>query len=449
MQENFQDEISLKELLLTLWRGKGLIIIISLIAIGLSMMASFWMKNQSYGVSIVVAFKHDGIESHLNPDGSKFDPYQIASPYVLDEVIKGMQLDGVISPNTIRKNLVMTPIIPDDVKAMQTFSLEKQGDTIVYYPDEYVLTVSADPGAGMDVNMTQSVVDHLISTYRDHFTHEYIQRDRLSDLLGFSDTSNYDYVDLSMVFENQLKAILSFNENNARLAPQFRSKQTGLTFNDIIESVGVINDVDLTRWNSLVSSYKLSKKPDELMMYYNYQINNLTDALNILKSENSVNLQTLSSLEDSDNALVGALSNQDSKESSYFQTLIMSTVDTATSISFKERQIDHYKMEVQDIESGQRLGSQRSALIEKSDAMVASLYTDLSHWIDISNQTADEFYDRYLSSSFFALSPSVVTNTVRLPLNIAIGSILGFMVAVFLVFFKAYWSNDNHGGING
>ncbi len=230
-------------------------------------------------------------------------------------------------------------------------------------------------------------------------------------------------------------------------APEFRSKQTGMTFNDIIESLMVINDVDLMRWDSLLSSYKLSKKPDQLMLYYTYQVDRLKNKLNVLKAENAVNLQTLSVLEDSDNALINSLGKQDDQEASYFQTLVMSTVETGSQISVIEKDLTYYQMEVEDLIEGQQAGSQRAALIKKSDVMVVELYKDLTNWIKVSNTTADEFYDQYLTSSFFALSPTAVTNTVRLPLNVAIGAVLGMMLSMFVVFFRAYWTNDNHGGI--
>ncbi len=70
----------------------------------------------------------------------------------------------------------MTPIIPDEITAKKEFALEKEGDSVECFPDEYVLTLDVDTGSGMDVNTTQSIVNYLVSTYRDYFSQQYIDR---------------------------------------------------------------------------------------------------------------------------------------------------------------------------------------------------------------------------------------------------------------------------------
>ena len=75
--------------------------------------------------------------------------------------------------------------------------------------------------------------------------------------------------------------------------------------------------------------------------------------------------------------------------------------------------------------------------------MINHIEGSLFEWIEITNDTSSEFYDQYLTSAFYALSPAEVYSDVNLQLNIAIGGVLGLMLGVFAAFFKAFWLQSN------
>ncbi|MBS7528114.1 hypothetical protein KHM83_15615 [Fusibacter paucivorans] len=445
MSEQSYDEISLKELIQIILNHRRLIIAFTIIMIVLAGLFSVYQQREGKSAEVIVAFKFGGIKSHQNPDGTAFDPYQIASPYILSEVVSALDLDGQVSPNKIRSLIEMEPIIPDSFVSQQEFAMEKNGETLTYYPDEYILKVHASESNGVDADLAQRIANQIVISYRDYFNDTYMAQRPVSNRLIAFDKDEYDYSDVSSVFHSQLDSIRSFASAHSNLDTDFRSKRTGMTFDDIYHTVAILDEVEMNRLDSMISAYKLTKNRERLIIYYDYMIEQLEYQKSKYSAQTTVTTDILASIEDSSNDIITGLSGNmelDNGES-YFNSLILRTASLGANSSTLQQQIDYYKSEVEDLRSGNYVVDFDEALVTaKVLDMIDHIEASLYEWIDITNETSDEFYDQYLSSAFYALSPAEVYSSVHMSLNLAIGAVLGLMLGVFVAFFKAYWHNE-------
>ena len=444
MSEERYDEISLKELIMTLINERKLIILVTAGILFLAVLFTFYQSMESKSGKAIVSFNFSGISNHKNPDGTEFDPYQVATPFILSDVIGELNLEGEVSPNSIRSLVEMTPIIPESVTAKEDFLMEKEGETITYYPNEYVLTIHSNRKYGINATLAQKIANQIIVSYKNYFTNEYIIQKPIVNKLSTFNPDKYDYSDISMVIHDQLDEVKSFNNALSSLDRDFRSKRTGMTFYDLTQLLDNTDKVDLNKLDSMISSYKLTKDDTRLILYYEYLVEQLTYEKNRAISQKNVTKDMLENIEDSSNSIISMLDGETSDDNnSYFNSLILRTANTGTNISNISERIDYYNNEITELKTGTYIVDyDKEAVLAETEELITNITNDLNRWMELSKETSEEFYDQYLSNSFYALSPAVVDNSSRPLLNIAIGGVLGVMLGVFLAFFKAYWNNE-------
>ena len=88
------DEISLTDIVLKLWRRRGLIVLLPLLAGGLGLIAVLMMATQSF-TPTVYYLNLTGIEKGTYPNGVAFSPKDLQAPEVLAAQASRMQIEDV------------------------------------------------------------------------------------------------------------------------------------------------------------------------------------------------------------------------------------------------------------------------------------------------------------------------------------------------------------------
>ncbi len=446
---NAEDEISLKEIILTILNERKLIAIITVITIGLAIAFTWYQSDKTTSAKVIVSFNFAGIEEHKNPDGSEFDPYQVATPYILSEVISKLNLENQISSNDIRQLIEIEPIVPKDITDQREFLMEKKGETLEYLSKEYTLTVHTNRKKHIDGKLAAKIADEIVYTYTDYFNNEYIAQKPVINKLKDFNIDKYDYSDVSMVVHDQINEIKSFNKALSELDPDFRSKRTSLNFSEINNLVDNTDNINLNKLDSIISSYKLTKDDNKLILYYEYLVEQLTFSKNKSASQRDVAKNMLEIIEDSSTNVADALNGKSKGEKSekdkngYFNSLLLKTANTSEKITDIEKQIAYYNGEIEDLKNGTFLANyNREAMQVEAEQLIQKIIDELKEWINLTNETANEFYDEYLSNSFFALSPAIVINSSRKLINLAAGAVAGIALGIFIALFKSYWNSE-------
>jgi hypothetical protein len=104
VEQNFDDEIDLRDIVIPLWKAKYRILLFGLICLFLTLVYSlggFVIKKSDEYASIQVHFNFQGVESGTYPNGEKFSPQELTSGSVLSEVYSNID-----SPNFSYSDLV-------------------------------------------------------------------------------------------------------------------------------------------------------------------------------------------------------------------------------------------------------------------------------------------------------------------------------------------------------
>lgn len=438
------EEISIKELIMTLYRNKYFIAIITLIIVFASLFFSLYLNNTSKEAQILIDINHTKIKQGKNPDGSNFTAYDIVAPFVLKDVIEALDISGEVSINDIRSKTIIEPLIPESIEKKREFLLEKEGETLQYYPDEFLLIIKT--GGNIDEQLAVQIANQIVDSYMNYFTNEYIHSTLVTNRLINFNTEDYDYSDISNVLHLQLEDIIAFNERIYSMDPSFRSKETGFSFNEIAETVKVIDEIDLNRIDSLISSYKLTKDQERLRVYYEYMIEQLNLEREKLASSSGVSKEMLNKLENSNQSIIKTLNGEigDSRDS-YFTKLILRSSDFGESSADVQRQISYYERELSELEQGTVLIDKNSEVKAEVVQLISQTSKNIQNWIDLTNISANEFYEKIMTKAVRPLSPAEVYTDVNVKLNLAIGLVLGLMLGIFAAFMKAMWTDEAKG----
>ena len=443
MSEEQYDEISLRELIQCIVDNRKIIAFITCVALLFSVSFSWYQMREGKNAKVIMAFNYSGIEKHLNPDGSKFDPYQVVSPFILNDVIQTLELEGKVSANKIRSLVTMEPIIPKEVISKQEYALEKEGDSYVYYPNEYILSLKVSQKSNLDTKTAKRIINQIVTSYQSYFSETYLTQKPVINKISGVDFEKYDYSDVATVLHSQVTEIKQFSSALSTVDPGFRSKQTGQSFADLVEMADLIDDINLNRLDANISAYKLTKNKDKLIMFYEYVIEELEFQKAKYNAETVVTKEMLSSIEDSSNKVLSGITGDSTDQNSYFNDLILKTASASVNASSIQEQIDYYQREVQELKSETNvLTGSKAEMLTTVENSIVNISNELKDLLTLTKKTTDEFYAQYTTKSFYALSPAEVYSNVKMALNVAIGGILGLMVGVIIAFFRAYWKKE-------
>ncbi len=452
-QENY-DEISLKEIILVLLKGKRLIIVFTLLITILVFVGSVMgpgLLSDSVGEIKTVITYNGGISADIN---------EIRSPAVLKPVIDNLGLDEYdISVDDLRRNIYFEALIPDRIveKMAQLKDVKddefriQQLEELSYSASEYIVTLNLDKKLGIDPYKGREVLDAIIRSYEGWYYKEYVNRTVLTNVLSDINMDSYDYPEIIEIFEGQLSTVYSYLNTKIAEDPEFRSSTTGMTFDELRQVVGLVDKIDLSRANAIIGAYNLTKDKDKLLKLYEYQITNYeilnkkkTDEMTIINRMIDTYIKDPSAVIFSStlNATNGvSLDNEDQ----YYNSLIKDYTEAGVIAINALNDIEFIKFKINKL-SDDEIGSalKQDAVVEV-DLLNERINFKLNYWIDQINLTLEEYdYNRFYKSTLRQLTPSesysVIDTNVKL--NTAIGLVLGLMISVFMVFFRSYMKNE-------
>ena len=264
-------DISLRDIIEILIKAKWITAISVIIGILFAFAVGMYMQYlQPYkgSVNMIVTFNFNGIEKGLDPYGNDFDISKAKSPAVLSKVVENLNLSSYgISEDNIRTNLKIIPIIPgnitEKIRSLQESKAQNVGDgqDYTYYPNTYLVTLNLPRSFSISSFEAREILDELFKQYKKYFYNSYFSGTLLTDEIGPTDYSVYDYPQQIEIIKNQIITLKNYLKikNNEVGASGFRSKKSGFTFGDIIDSITVLEKVDLQNIGASIDSYNLTK----------------------------------------------------------------------------------------------------------------------------------------------------------------------------------------------
>jgi hypothetical protein len=450
------DEISLAEIIHTLFGGKWLIALILVISIVGTYIVANYLNPYSYKTRMIFSLNYDGAEQGLDPQGRKLDLGKMKAPVVVNPVVEKLGLeDRGIFLNDIIKNIELIPVIPGNVtekiKALEEAKKQNIQDvqSFVFYPTTYEVKFNVPKDMKISQTLSKDILYNIVQSYEEYFHKEYSQRNVLANTLGELDYSGYDYPEISTVVHNQINMLQNFvgAKMNETAGREFRSSETGIAFIDIYESVDVIKEVDLARMDSIIGAFNLTKNKEKLIKLYEYKIKQYELSKNKKEDESKVASDMMNVFKKGEKTiLLPGISNTDGmgqmlqEDNTYYDQLAQRSTDAGVESKTAARDIEYYTKEIEKLQNDTISTAEKEAATNDVTSLIDTIKTKMNKWINITNTAVEEYYEKTLHNTAikYRQTPENYSPVGDLKMTLAIAAVLGLMLGSFIVFIRAY-----------
>ena len=427
-------------------------LLIFLLAVIGSLSVFFYGRSQQrYCASTVIQYTNDGAKDGYTPDGSPLNVEEIYSPTVVDAALA--ELGYPCNIDSIRSNCYVEEVIPEKQQKLNDALLEK-GEEPHYNSDTYRVYYVGGSDTGEE--FAWNVLDAIINNYYEFYAGKYVEEQLQNNGVSVLAEGNYDYLESAQVLEDSISEMLDYLLSKRAAYPNFRSVETGYTYNDLyriydhissyeipslyaaILSNAETNDIDL-----LIS--RLTKDCEDMQLYIENRQNRAESLKTLIENYSQRNKDIMdyhyhsaAGQEIGTEYILKDVETEreaGNKETTY-DGLIQEYVNLNIGIRQKEIEKAHkeYLLSVFDqaIRAKERKAFSPEEIREKI-AHCADLVTEYYRYVE---ETGHEL-NRYLSANYLTMLTSIsVQPAVNLKLYLAIAVVLfavvGGIVAVLL-----------------
>lgn len=284
------DSIDFADLIRRLRRGMAATLGLTLLGLALGIVLALVMARTQTRVSTLrVAFGFPGAERGTYPNGTKFQSDDVRAPDVINEALKKMGIDdpsGTIS-SQIRGSLSISGLVsPNIVKERDR--LRASGQALPpFIPDEYEVSLSLPQGKVLERRQREIFLTELVSAYKEKFRRAYVELPP-QFANAFDQLKNADFVDYELILNSQMQMLITFLDQQAAQAKQFRSPTNNLSFQDLQKQADLFSQIRMKDVLGLVYLGGLSKDRTRALANMDYQLRTLEDQGQLLQEEESV-----------------------------------------------------------------------------------------------------------------------------------------------------------------
>lgn len=436
------EEISLKEVIVAIWKGKWIVAIVTIAALVLTGIGTILVLPEYKNVVAVIELNYPGIELGQNPDGTQFDIRQLKSPHVIEKALEETELNNLgIKSDEIRRNIDISPIIPDDI-AKRAENMIKQGNEYTYFPSEFIVTYKVNKA--FSYNQGIGLLETIISEYKKYFYSLYSDIKTIENTIGSMDYISYDYPDIVEVITTQIQGIQEFMTEKTKEDSNFRSSHTGYTFADLNRSFDILKTVDTSKLESLVNTNTLTKDRLKLIKDYEYKVKRMELDQAKKNSEAEEARRLMDQFKKEDFVLIPDTTGKELRTEnpqSYYNTLAETAINASVEATNLQHEIDYYKKEIERMVSVTE--AINTKLIEEADRLIEAIRTKLITMINVTNTTIDDYYAYKYGGSIRQVAPAEMVNGMNVLANMGIALAIGLIVGTFMVLMKYYWINTD------
>jgi hypothetical protein len=410
-------EIDIVNVAVNMAKRRKLYAFILAVAVCIGLLAGFvkifigQIKKEDCYAQAVITLQFDGIEEGLDPNGAAFDINKLKSPSVIQEALDNIG-ETSFSAESIRQNINIEGVIPEDaverITVIKEMSLDNVSNyekilDVSYFPSQYIVYLNQQKG--MSSSQTKEILNAVLDSYKEYFLDTYANTAVLTVTSNLLDYENYDYQESIDMIDAQIELMQNYVTERMTQAPDFRASSTGLSFGDISTAINTIEEVDLPNISAYVESITLTKDEERLIEYYNYRINKY----NMEMSEIEANLTTVQNTIDSyvKDPVVIVSSQETTQEitqnNEYYDQLVQQKIDLSTQLASTNTKLNETYRLLNAV-NGADSSVNTQEQYDYADEKLAEITATISKWVDLIEQTTDEYYSTTLFSNAVKIS---------------------------------------------
>lgn len=262
------------KLFMYVWQRKWRIFIVSVLVTAVFFAGSCY--NTYYTESMLVSFIYPNSEKGKYPDGTRFNIYDMLSDEVIRSAVElyNAETDKRITVSDVEDGIAVKENMTADILS-KVDSARELGMDYAYFTNEYCLTF--EPMRRMNFSNTNDLfgivpyvdnakfMEKFYKAYVNYFMDKHAEKNILTGFSQEIQSENYDYLEIAERYEDRINMCINYLEGKSAENGAFRSSQTGLTFNDLINSFRNFKDVQVKNLTAFVSASKLTKYPNEFV----------------------------------------------------------------------------------------------------------------------------------------------------------------------------------------
>ena len=327
-----------------------------------SMVMLFRTSSYSGDITALISYDYDGIEKGLNPSGGKLDVNKIKSPSVIESALTNLNLSlgnvenirrsssikgGVSEEELNKKNMYQSVYEKGGTAALSVIEdLIENGD----FPTYYIISLKYN-NIGFDLDTSKQILDAILNSYKNYFFETYGYNKALGSEVSLVDYKDYDYSEAVDVFRSTLNSLKEYVRNlDETYSVDFRSSNTGYSFNDLLLTINTIQDSDLDSISSYIIVNNVTNNKELLISYYEYKVDELERKMKVYKAKLDTISDSISKYEKYYILIFGDAGEDinDSSKTSYVQAsaeydaLIEQKIDVQEDVSTTSQNIGFY-----------------------------------------------------------------------------------------------------------
>ncbi|WP_300394138.1 Wzz/FepE/Etk N-terminal domain-containing protein [Fusobacterium sp.] len=415
-KEIYEDEIDLKELFLVLWRNKTKIIVVAIICMVFGLITGKVMSSKSKKSTVVVEYTYPGIEVGKSPNGSTLGlTYsQFKNIFMIKDIFHKMpelEKNGLTEDNVLNA-IKITPVLPKGLK---------EGE--VYYPNKFTYSLKIANSSEKD----EEVLKNFIEVQKDYFKRNYALTSRLP-LLNYEESLTYDYKDIISVIDTSLHSSIVAIDN---LDQNIISLEDKVEMQNILKELKILKDINLVKIKNMVEDYRVTKNPNELMINYRQQL----EELGRQKEKELGKISQLESMikaykPDSKNVVVmnnGSLEKIKTDEENYY-------TDFLRQLAVEKIKLSDIQVEMKYIEKKMKQEVNADTSKEKEvDEGLEYIVSSLNKKIEKINDLTVKNYNKKYSDIIKVTETVTTKSDSKVPLMTLVGLLLGGFIGVCYV----------------
>ena len=213
---------------------------------------NFLASYNRQGMTLTLSYS--GSEKGYNPDGSKFNIYEIKSDAIISEMLSRMDIDELTTP------FVKTRITIEAKSAKQSYtrvySAITNSRSSFYVPMEFTIWYSQKDKFAE--NHTVQLLTTLSEVYTEYFFEKYTQKNTVLDVSGL-DLSKYDYSEIVTIYGDRIASMLALLDSYKNENSTFRSTETNQTFVNLMDMLNNLRSVELPKLEAYITTSGVSK----------------------------------------------------------------------------------------------------------------------------------------------------------------------------------------------
>ena len=229
---------------------------------------------QQYTAVTVIEYTGSRAEEGYSPDGKEIDTTEIYATNLVAQAIKKLDIDSTgATADDIRMNIHVEPIITEEDLLVQQAKLDNGEEDYELNPTQYVVSFSCGVGNGKDY--PRKVLNQILQEYASYYGKNHVNTSLAANPVSDITEKGYDYLEMAEVMDSTLTSITEHLSDKVAWNGEFRSSQTGHSFQDLQEEFEFIRDVEVRQLFSEILAGKVTKDRDLLLEKYRNRNNDL------------------------------------------------------------------------------------------------------------------------------------------------------------------------------